>query len=148
MQIITNYTFHKWSERALSVFKYIIGGYMMLAGLVTPFSADEGTTLGWIYSNPYSLTVLGIIVFVSGAMLVYGKIRKSKLWTGRGLMWIFMCFLFAAILNFVAYEGDWTYWLGNLFAAIITGALWLRWKNKTEYINPKHFVRDIEKLST
>jgi hypothetical protein len=145
---ITNLSVHKWTERGLSVFKYIIGGYMMLAGIVTPFGTDENTSLGWIYSSHYSLTILGIIVFASGAMLVYGKIRKSKKWTGRGLLWIYMCFLFAAILNFVAYSGDWTYWVGNLIAGLITGALWLRWKNKTEYINPRHFTRDIEKLTT
>lgn len=119
----------------------------MLAGALTPLSAIEGTKLGFLYANPYSLVVIGLIIFVSGGMLMYGKIRKSKLWTGRGLMWIYMCFLFAAILNFVAFDGAVASWLSNLILAFITAGLWLRWKNKTEYINPRHFVRDIEKLS-
>lgn len=145
--MVTNYTFHKWSERFLSVFKYLLAAYMMLAGALTPFSGVEGTKLGFLYSNTYSLTVIGVLIFISGAMLMYGKIRRSKKWTGRGLLWIYLCFLFATILNFVAFDAAVTYWLFNLIFTIITGALWLRWKNKTEYINPKHFIRDIEKLT-
>jgi hypothetical protein len=143
----SNYTYHKWSERLIGAFKYVIGGYMMLAGALTPFQTDPSTKLGWIYSSHYSLTVLGIIVFVSGAALIYGKVRKSKKWTGKGLLWIYLCFLFATIMNFVAYAGDPTYWVGNLVAGLITAALWLRWKNKTEYINPNHFTRDIAKIT-
>jgi Mn2+/Fe2+ NRAMP family transporter len=145
--MLTNYTFHKWSERGLSVFKYLLAGYMMLAGVLTPFSGVEGTKLGFFYSNHISLTILGLIIFVSGAMLMYGKIRKSKRWTGKGLLWIYLCFLFATLANFIAFSADPTYWVANLIFTIVTALLWLRWKNKTEYIDPRHFIRDIEKLT-
>lgn len=128
-----------WTERLIGAFKYLVAGYMMLAGVLTPFATDASTTLGWIYGNPYSLAVLGLLVFVSGAILLYGKVRRSKRWTGRGLFYCCACFLFAAILNAVAYVGDPTYWVGNAVAALVMAALWLRWKLKQVYVSPNHF---------
>lgn len=128
-------------EFAISVFKYIIAGYMILAGAVTMVDSGDSTVsaLGFIYNTRIGLIIVGLVVLTSGVVLLYGKLRKSKKWTGRGLFYVYLCFAFAAILNFVAYAGDWTFWLGNALSALVTGALWLRWKFKTEYINPNHF---------
>lgn len=140
--------FDKWSERAISVFKYLIAGYMMLAGAVTTVAEQLPTTgpLGFLYSSRVSLVIIGLLIFTAGAVLLYGKIRKSKRWTGRGLFYVYMCFLFASILNYIAYSGDPTTWVSNLVVAGITGTLYLRWKFKTEYINPNHFKKDINDL--
>lgn len=141
-----NPTAIKWGERGIGAFKYLVAGYMMLAGLLTPFMGIDGTSLGILYENLISLTIIGLIIFASGAMLMWGKVRKSKVWTGRGLMWVYMCFLFAAAINYVAFSGAPETWVSNLVMGIIMGALWLRWKFKTQYINPNHFKRDIEEL--
>jgi peptidoglycan/LPS O-acetylase OafA/YrhL len=138
----------KWSERGIGAFKYLISGYMMLVGALTPFAPPEHTAhLSWLYATHAGLFVAGVVIFLSGAALMYGKVRRSKRWVGKGLMYVYMCFVFATLLNFVAYNGDWTVWVGNAIVALITGALWLRWKFKTQYINKNHFKRDIEELT-
>ena len=134
-------------ERALGLFKYLLALFMMYAGVATailPITPVDGS-LGFIYSARLSLIIFGVVFFISGFMLFYGKVTKSRIWTGRGLASIYGCFLFAAILNAVALGGI-ANWLGNAIVALITGALWLRWKMKTTYIDPKHFREDVVKL--
>lgn len=136
------------SEKALGAFKYLLSGYMMLAGIVTSLGppVDVSGPLTFLYTSRISLLLFGLIFFLSGLALLYGKIRKSRRWTGHGLFAIYMCFTFFAALNYVAI-GELTSWIGNLIAAVVVGSLWLRWRFKTQYINPNHFIRDIEELS-
>lgn len=129
-------------ENLLGGFKYLLAVFMMFAGVVTMFAhiTPVEAPLGFLYSTRISLVIFGIIFFVSGATLLIGKIRKSRKWTGRGLLYIYYCFLFASIINGISSYGAVAEWLPNAILALITGALWLRWKLKTEYVNPKHFV--------
>lgn len=132
----------KWSwelfwERATGVLKYAIAIYMMVAGLLTPwFAGLETTNLGWVYSNPWSLLTLGLIIFACGLWLFIGKVRKNRRQTGQGLMACFCCFLFAGVLNSVALA---TFDPGNFIAAAVLALLYLRWRFKTAYIDPNHF---------
>lgn len=135
-------------EKGLGAFKYALAVFMMYAGVATciaPLTPASGS-LGFLYSTRISLVIFGIIFFISGFMLFYGKVTKSRYWTGKGLLAIYLCFVFATVLNFIATTGTAGFWMPNAIAAIITGALWLRWKFKTEYINPHHFREDIRKL--
>jgi hypothetical protein len=47
--------------------------------------------------------------------------------------------LFATILNILAYGFVFEMALGNLIGVAVTGALWLRWKFKTEYVTRDYF---------
>lgn len=94
--------------------------------------------LGFIYGYRPTLIIFGIIIILSALTLLYGKIRRSKRWTGRGLMAVYLCYVFGAVLNFAAFGDPFT-WVGNAIVALITGALWLRWKFQTEYVDPEHF---------
>jgi cytochrome c biogenesis protein CcdA len=137
-------TLQRWGERFLGGFKYVVAGYMMLAGIATVFAPADQTVSGIaqvVYSTHIGLIVAGIIIFISGTVLLVGKIKRNKTLTGRGLLYCYLCFLFAAILNAAAY-GDPTTWIGNLVMAIILGVLYLRWKFKTQYVNPRHFIND------
>ena len=140
---------NRFTENLISLFKYALAIFMMLIGVLTcigPLTPMDGA-LGYIYSTRASLIIFGVIFFVCGAMLLYGKVRRSRKWTGLGLFYIFICFLFATLLNAVAYSFAPGYYLGNLVFTIVVGALWLRWKLKTEYINPKHFIAEIKELT-
>lgn len=135
-------------ETAISIFKYLLALFMMLAGVLTaigPLTPMDGA-LGLIYSTRISLVTFGIIFFLSGAALLYGKIKRCRKWTGWGLMAIYCCFTFATLLNFIAFGVAPSEWLGNAIGMVVVGALWLRWRFKTEYINPNHFAKDIYKL--
>jgi hypothetical protein len=132
-------------ERALGVFKYMVAIFMMVAGVLTPLQQPEhvGGTLGWLYESRLSLSLFGLIFFLSGATLFYGKMRRSKKWTGVGLFSIFACFMFAACLDTAARH---TPSIGNFVCAFIMAALYLRWRFKTAYIDPNHFVDDVDNL--
>lgn len=147
--MVTVGRWERFWERALSVFKYIVAGYMMLAGALTTFSPPDSTVQGSmhvIYGVQFSISLIGIIIFLSGLGLMIGKIKKSRRLTGRGLFATYLCFFFATFLNALAYNGDPTTWVSNAIMAIIMALLWLRWKFKTEYVNPKHFIDDTTSL--
>lgn len=108
-------------------------------GELTPMDG----ALGFLYETRASLVFFGILFACSGLMLLYGKWRRSRKWTGRGLMFIYCEFLFATIINGIAYNWVPGYWVGNAVATAIVAALWLRWKFKTEYVNPRHFRDDM-----
>jgi hypothetical protein len=144
----TKHFFGLTAEYILGGFKYVLAVAMIISGPLNafgPLTPLDGA-LGFIYNSRVTLIFLGIIFTLSGLALLIGKIIKSKKWVGRGLMAIYLCFLFAAILNALAFQ-DMSTWIGNAVLAIITGLLWLRWKFQTQYINPRHFTRDIERLS-
>ena len=130
-----------WAERLISAFKWLLALFMILAGILTMFTplTPMSGVLGYIYSTRISLVIFGIIFSSCGGMLLYGKMRRSRVWTGRGLMGIYLCFTFATLLQGVAYGWHPGYWANNLIMALITGALWLRWRLKTAYIDPRHF---------
>lgn len=140
----------RFIENAIGGFKYLLAVFMMYVGVLTaiqPLQTFNGA-LGYIYSTRITLVIFGIIFFLSGCALLYGKIKKSRKWTGRGLYAIFLIFVFATILQAIAYHFAPGYWFSNFVFAVITGALWLRWKLKTEYVNKHHFVDDIVDIRT
>lgn len=136
-----------WIERGLSGFKYLLAIFMMLAGIATAISpvAPAGGELGWLYASRHALVLYGITFFGAGFALLWGKIRKSRKWTGRGLLFIYLSFLYAAFLNVLSWGlGTPSAWSGNVIAAGIVGVLYLRWRFQTEYIDPNHFKRDLK----
>lgn len=136
----------RYVEYGIGGFKYVIAVFMMYAGIATivaPIEPISGS-LGFIYNTRFFLALFGSTFFLCGLTLFMGKIRKDKTLVGYGLMSIYCCFLFFGITNCVVYGlyGG----IGNLIMAAITGALWLRWKFKTAYINPNHFKRQVNRI--
>lgn len=136
-----------WGEYGLTGFKYLLALFMMLAGVLTaigPITPLDGD-LGFLYSSRWHLIFYGAVFFGSGAALFWGKIRRSRKWTGIGLMAVYLCFMFGATLNFMVWgTGVPSAWVGNLVAAAIVGVLYLRWRFQTEYVDPNHFMRDLD----
>jgi hypothetical protein len=141
----------KWEmfwERFLSVVKYLLGGITILAGFMTatnPITPLDGA-LGWLYSSRPSLVLLGSFAIVFGSYLIWAKIKKYKKHTGRALMLLYMLYTFAALLQMIA--TGFLAGIPNLVVAVIFGLLFLRWRFKTSYIDPKHFVDTVEPLRT
>jgi hypothetical protein len=118
----------------LSVIKALIGLYLLIAGAALLFTEPlkpETTDLGIIYENHWSLIVLGIIIALSGLTLFVGEVLRKRRVIGHGLFACYMCLLFAGILNWVGlgWQDAWP----NLIAALIVGALYLRWKYRIYY---------------
>lgn len=128
-------------DTAVTFVQYLIALFMMLAGALTatgPISPHRGR-LGFIYSERISLEFFGVVFFLAGLTLFYGLFRRRRLWVGRGLMAIYLCFLFSAALGMVAYGLRPHNWISNFIASMLIGLLYLRWRFKTAYINPEQF---------
>jgi hypothetical protein len=139
-------TEHAAVDKVISVLTYIIAGFMLLAGVLTPFAKLQPMdgALGYIYNTRISLVCFGIVFFASGAALLYGKIRKNKTWTGNGLLAVFACFTFSAVLETVARN---TPSIGNIIAAIILAILYLRWRFTTVYVKPEELQDKIDEIT-
>jgi hypothetical protein len=140
-----NRTVALYSEHIISVVKYLLAALVIFAGVSTawmPLTPVSGP-LGFIYSTRVGLLLFGAVVFASGALLMVSKIKHSRRGVGRGLMACYCCFLFATIIQIAAFGLSPANWAGNAIFALLTGALWLRWKFKTEYIDPGHFRHDV-----
>lgn len=99
--------------------------------------------LGILYSTRAGLVVFGIIVVGSGLTLLLGKLLRKKKLTGRGLMAVYLCFLFATLFQGIAFDWMPDAWVSNAIATIITAALWVWWKFKTEYIDIEKFKKEV-----
>lgn len=136
----------KYGEMALIIVKYLLVGVTFFGGITTMFSpvTPAAGALGLIYSSRITLIILGVIIMGCALALLYGRLRRSRVWTGRGLMAVYCCYFFAALLNGAAFGWTPDAWLPNMLLAFIAGILWLRWKFKTEYIDPQHFKDAVE----
>lgn len=138
----------KITEQALSAIKYIISVFMMFYGVARAFGPIKPLDgdLGVLYSSRLFLVIMGIIFFASGLVLLLGKINRRKKMVGYGLGLVYLCFLFGTVINGMATDWRFAAWGPNLLCTIIVGVLWLRWKFKTEYVDPKHFIDDLDDL--
>lgn len=127
----------KYLWGALTVLNYLLALFMMYAGIATAFAPLDASrdTFGWIYSSRLALVGFGTVFFFSGLSLFIGKVFKHVSLIGYSLMAIYLCFVFAAVLNAVA--GTWSDGLSNLVSSGIVGLLYLRWKYKYHPAKPK-----------
>lgn len=136
-------------DRIGSVLNYILGFFMVVVGIATAISplVEPTAALGFFLSHRYVWVAVGAIFSLCGGMLLYGKFAKKRVWVQRGLMAIYLCFVFSAIVN--GYGAHWQLgaWLGNAIASVIVGILYLRYRARTAYINPRQFERDIDGLN-
>jgi len=108
----------------------------MFAGVTTILMKPENmdTALGFLYNSKLFLVAIGLIFFVSGFFLFFGKVTKNRRMVGWGLWMTFQCFLFAGALQLITFGfTPVVEYLGNFIAAAIIGLLYLRWKFKFFY---------------
>jgi hypothetical protein len=127
-------------RRVISGLEYFIGAYLTINGAFTVFATPDESVVGLmhlLYGTHLGLIIAGLLVLSSGLTLFIAKIKKKDKWHGRGLFFVYLCYTFATILNYVAYNGQLALWLGNAIGALVVGLLWLRWKFKTEYFHSR-----------
>lgn len=138
----------RYGEGFLSVVKYLLAAFTIVGGLDAMFTPPTVMTgpLGFLYGTRTGLFLFGSLTIACGLILLIGKISRSKKLTGLGLMCCYLCYLFAALVQGIAFNWVLSAWVTNAIFSIICGALWLRWKFKISYINPNHFKKDIRDL--
>ena len=144
-----NWTWELFWERCISAFKYFMGVSLMVNGFTTAFfvEPDNGiVAMEWIYHSKITLIIFGFIIFCVGATLFFGKIFKRRKAVGWGLMGAFCSYLFATVVQYIAYAGAADAWVVNAILTVVMGLLYLRWRFKTAYIDPNHFRDEAERL--
>jgi hypothetical protein len=92
--------------------------------------------------------ILGAQIFYSGLygtealVLAYSKLFRKKELRKKALMAIYLTALFTGILTFIL-GAPFSGFIDNAILILITGACWLWWKFKTEYIHPALYRSDV-----
>lgn len=138
----------KWRCRIESGLEYILALMFIQGGIRTLLFADP-VVLPGIFSylvGSAAVYVYGALFLTSGLLLLYAKIRKHKKLHKHLLMAMFLTCVYVLILA-LAING----FVPRLILTVSVGAVaaysWLRWTIRTEYINPKDFASDIDKLT-
>lgn len=136
-------------DRIGSILNYILGFFMVFVGVATAISplVEPTAALGFFLSHRLVWVGVGAIFVACGGMLLYGKFAKKRIWVQRGLMAIYLCFVFSAIVNGYGEHWQMSAWIGNAVASVIVGGLYLRFRTRTAYIDPKEFEKDIDGLN-
>lgn len=137
----------KWRSRAESALEYLLA-FMFIQGGIKVFLFSEPLVLPGIFMylvGQYAIYLYGLIFFLSGAALAFAKFKNRKKWHKYSLMAMYLECIYVIILS-TALNGL-TLGLSSTFVvAIASGYLWLQWKFKTEYIDPKDFFDDRAEL--
>lgn len=135
-------------DYGLSILKYLIGIFMFVIGLATMFApiTHSVSMLGLLFAYRATWVVCGVTFAASGAWLLYGKLTKNRIATGHGLMAIYLCLVFATVVNGFLTHWLLASWLGNAIFAVVVGLLYLRWKFRVAYIDSNKFATDIDGL--
>jgi uncharacterized membrane protein YraQ (UPF0718 family) len=80
-----------------------------------------------------------------GTLLAWSKIFKKKKMRKHVLLAIYLVGIFTGILTYILIGFGFSIW-DNLLTAGIAGFCWLYWTFKTEYIRPKDFAKDVDRL--
>jgi hypothetical protein len=87
-----------------------------------------------------ALIIYATVYSVEGALFAYSKFARKKKLHKWALFAITMTHLFTAILTFSLQGWTERIW-DNLFLALLSGAAWVWWKLKTEYIDPRAYTK-------
>lgn len=133
----------KWGERILSAFKYLLGALTIFGGIKLILSNPSVVpgALGSLYGSEWGVVCFGVLAVLAGLTLILGKAFKNRHMTGLGLFFMFLIYLFSFVLNSIAFGAP---HIENLVFTVICGSLYLRWRFKTAYYDPDHFIDDAQ----
>lgn len=131
-------------DKILPWFKYPLAIYAVVSGLATSFRVPvplEGL-FGLLYGSRPVLIISGIIITISGLILMYGRFKRRRKIVGLGLMLIYISFLYTGTLNLLT-DQIFIYYVTDFMAAALAAGLWIYWRFRTEYIQPRYFRADL-----
>lgn len=125
-------------EYGLSVV-FILGAINLIGA--PPISSH--TLMGSILGGQVALYVYMVWFAFLGLGLLYGKLRKKRKIHKNMLLYMYLTTIFTSGLAIALYGFDWVSLLDDLLIGIVSAALWLRWKFRTEYIDRSDFESDL-----
>lgn len=129
----------KTTDKALAWIEYALSAMFLYAGVNTAFVHAVSTSVFYaILVGQAAIYVYAFIFFALGVTLIYSKIKKNKKLHGLSLLIMYLTCLYVALLSF-GISGVSASVIPSIVTGLVSAALWLRWKSRTEYINPKEF---------
>lgn len=131
------------------VVEYILAALFIRGGALIFFLAVAPLEVPAILTylvGEVAIKVYGLAFFATGVLLLIAKWFKQKalhkwiLFT----MWLTCVYVFALSSALTGF--NWDQWL-TVVCALASSAAWLRWKLKTEYIDPKEFNEELATLA-
>lgn len=134
---------HKILDKAASIWEYLIAlAFILSAIALIGEPALKGGLMAAVFGSVFAYGVYFAWFMFLGLGLVYVKIRKHKTLHKNMLLLIYLTTIYTAVLSF--YFGGITEIIDDIIIGTSCAALWLRWKFKTEYIDPRQFHSSVE----
>lgn len=131
----------KISDRTFDVIEYFLAFVWALAAvsaiLTDPF-AGQGP-IAAVVGNQAALYFWATLFASIAVTLVFAKIKKKKRLHKYVLLASYLLATFTFILELLLFGGLTIEAVDSIVFMVVSGALWLRWKFKTEYIDPAAF---------
>lgn len=138
----------KKREIFYSIVEYVLAALWIRGGINILFFDVEPVALPGVFTylvGDVAIYVYGCMFLLTGLSLLYAKWWKKKTLHKFTLMFMYLTCLYVFALS-VAIFGIATSQILTVVAGISSAALWVRWKFKTEYINPDEFDKTLEEL--
>lgn len=130
------------SRYAVAILMVVLG----IATMLTTVSATGGP-LDFLFGSTWFIIIFGLYVVYCGVMLLWGGIRNNYKVTSHGLLATFQAFVFASVLMAIQYGFVVSAWAPNAVCAVVIAIIYMRWRFKHNYVDLKHFDREMDKVS-
>jgi len=139
----------KYALRAFGVVEYFIAGLFIYGGINTFFATpvNSPSLFYHLLAGQAAIYVYAVLFFGLGLALLLSKICNNKQGHRLSLFWMSITCVYVLVLS-ISLHGITLGLIPSVLIAIITSILWIRWKFKTEYIDPSCFMRDIQHLES
>lgn len=138
----------KAREIFYNVLEYVLAFMFIRGGINVLFGTTEPLQLPGLLTylvGEAAIFVYGASFLATGLLLLYGKWFKKKRVHKTALLIMYLTCIYvlvlAIMLNGLSYG-----LLVTVAVGVVSAALWMRWKFKTEYLSSKQFSDAVESL--
>lgn len=138
----------KFLNVSQSIIEYLVSLLFIYGGLSLigmPPLEGEGV-LVLIFGGQVALYIYMGLFTLLGAGLIYAKVRKKKRLHKNMLLGMYLTTIYTATLTIALFGFDLLSILDDIIVGVLTAIFWIRWKFRTEYIDPNAFYKEIEDL--
>jgi hypothetical protein len=133
-------------DKVQNVVEYLLSIAFIIAALEL-IGADSLAThgvLSLIFGGHVALYIYMVWFFFIGVTLAYAKIKKKKKLHKHMLMAIYLTTIYTSILSMYVFGFGWTEIIDDVILGALAAVCWMRWKFKTEYINPHQLHSEVK----
>lgn len=134
-------------DKLYSAIEYALAALWIYGG-INSFFANPLTGPSAIFkllAGQEAIYAYAILFFLTGAALLAAKLLGLKKWHRISLATMYLTCLYVLILSYllgVLSAGS----LITVLAGVAAAVCWVRWKLKTEYVDPDYFSAELEEL--